>query len=773
MVKRLIAAGLILWGIVSLAHSEITSILTIPGGTNGAVQFNKRFIFGGEPDFTYSTATKTLSVSSMSATHVRLTSLAFADGTSMTTAASGSGGITVLSTMTAGATNFVWSQIAGVQTNSGFWVSTGIVSGPFTVFSRPAGGFGAITSSITFNMANNSFDPTGHSINLDSTGNRKLRISKSVGGVEEFYWIMGDSAFGTVFEVGDGSSKLSITGSAATLDVPLTISTLDCTGNVNGGALTADAAGLITCSDDDSGAGGGGITPNATFYIIQGDTLQSGATFYVSSGTVSGNNSFYLNGTGGSSNSRIMSLFTPLPRSGGFGPQTQEAVLYGQTNQHSSVSGNFYVVASTMPPNATNPISSASGNSVAFNLSPMGGDDNLGFVAVELNGSGKLAVYTGSTTISNVLTVAGSTFSINGVLYHLLADGSADQILKTDGSGNLSFTDDQTGGGGASSLEVFSTFDAESSSPTASIGIGDSLKLTVTGSTAVIAVDFSSVASLANLDAYQPLDATLTDLAAAPLGEDNSIGTGALAAGALPTDVTVVAANMADADHGDVTWASSVASVEDDSHAHTSASLSGIDISADTNLTAGTNITLTGDDLSVDDAFILNTGDTGTGIYDFGGATSFALPNGANPTIDAIGKFGVDSSSGQGVFFDGANAIVLSSTKTYAFNLSTPVAGNYPLGVRVPADTTISSIVCISSAATSTTVILKDCNAGGSSCNTIEAAMTCGTTETVIPSGGIDSATVQAGRYIRPFVSATSGSPGWVGVYVYYREKRN
>ncbi len=41
-------------------------------------------------------------------------------------------------------------------------------------------------------------------------------------------------------------------------------------------------------------------------------------------------------------------------------------------------------------------------------------------------------------------------------------------------------------------------------------------------------------------------------------------------------------------------------------HTHTGSSLSSIDISDDTNLTAGTNITLTDDDLAVDDAFLVN-----------------------------------------------------------------------------------------------------------------------------------------------------------------------
>lgn len=61
----------------------------------------------------------------------------------------------------------------------------------------------------------------------------------------------------------------------------------------------------------------------------------------------------------------------------------------------------------------------------------------------------------------------------------------------------------------------------------------------------------------------------------------------------------------------------------------------------------GTNATtsMSGDTLtvSVDDAFILNTGDVGTGVYDFGGATSFEIPNGAAPTVNAAGEVAVDT----------------------------------------------------------------------------------------------------------------------------------
>lgn len=77
-----------------------------------------------------------------------------------------------------------------------------------------------------------------------------------------------------------------------------------------------------------------------------------------------------------------------------------------------------------------------------------------------------------------------------------------------------------------------------------------------------------------------------------------------------------------------------------------------IDISSYTNLVAGTNITLAGDTLNVDDSFLLNTGDTGTGVYNFGGATSFEMVNGANPTIDEPGEYGLDTTRDQLIIAD-------------------------------------------------------------------------------------------------------------------------
>lgn len=88
--------------------------------------------------------------------------------------------------------------------------------------------------------------------------------------------------------------------------------------------------------------------------------------------------------------------------------------------------------------------------------------------------------------------VSSKTIPSNVVWTLPSADSSG--CFQSNGSGTVSIGSCGSGSGGGS-LEVFSNFDATKSSPTSSIAIGDALKLTVSGSTAIVTVDFSSVPS--------------------------------------------------------------------------------------------------------------------------------------------------------------------------------------------------------------------------------------------------------------------------------------
>jgi hypothetical protein len=87
--------------------------------------------------------------------------------------------------------------------------------------------------------------------------------------------------------------------------------------------------------------------------------------------------------------------------------------------------------------------------------------------------------------------------------------------------------------------------------------------------------------------------------------------------------------------------------------------LSTATISADGLYTAGDHLTLTDADFDVDDDFLLNNGDSGTGVYDFGGATTFEIANTAGDvTLGVAGQIAVDSTNKQLVVYDGVEKSV-------------------------------------------------------------------------------------------------------------------
>jgi len=88
MIKKLALTLLVLLS-PQIARCEITGIVDFPGGSNGEVQFNGDGTFASDPDFTFSTSTNRLSVSSAAVTFLdgstaSLRQIRFSDGTVQT-----------------------------------------------------------------------------------------------------------------------------------------------------------------------------------------------------------------------------------------------------------------------------------------------------------------------------------------------------------------------------------------------------------------------------------------------------------------------------------------------------------------------------------------------------------------------------------------------------------------------------------------------------------------------------------------------------------------
>lgn len=75
------------------------------------------------------------------------------------------------------------------------------------------------------------------------------------------------------------------------------------------------------------------------------------------------------------------------------------------------------------------------------------------------------------------------------------------------------------------------------------------------------------------------------------------------------------------------------------------------------------------------------TGLTSTGVIDFGGATSFELPNGS-PTVNAAGEIAIDTTSGQLKWFNDGSTHIITGTTTRAFNIATTTLDVFGKNIR-------------------------------------------------------------------------------------------
>lgn len=176
--------------------------------------------------------------------------------------------------------------------------------------------------------------------------------------------------------------------------------------------------------------------------------------------------------------------------------------------------------------------------------------------------------------------------------------------------------------------------------------------------------------------------------------------------------------------------------------------------------TAGDHITLTGTDLDIDDDFLLNNGDVGTGVYDFGGATSVEIPNAADPGIDAAGEIAVDTTSDHVEYYGGAKR-VLGYQRQFCFSLETPVDADDNVPIYFPREPiTVTDVYCEVDGGTSVAMTISD------GTNALEA-ITCDA-DGAEDDGSIANGTFTANERVEIDLASTSGTNTWLAGCVTY-----
>ena len=194
-------------------------------------------------------------------------------------------------------------------------------------------------------------------------------------------------------------------------------------------------------------------------------------------------------------------------------------------------------------------------------------------------------------------------------------------------------------------------------------------------------------------------------------------------------------------------------------------------------LTQGTGMSITNGTgtitLAVADNYLLNTGDVGTGVYDFGGATSFEVPNGAGgTTVDATGELTIDSTSGTLNFYDGTAERTLTPFLSKSIMVESPTATEDLSFFFTKDAITISEMraVLVGSATPSVTWTIRhgtDRSAAGAEVVTGGTVTTSTTTGSDVTT--FNDATVVADSHVWLETTAQSGTVNSIIITVVYR----
>lgn len=157
---------------------------------------------------------------------------------------------------------------------------------------------------------------------------------------------------------------------------------------------------------------------------------------------------------------------------------------------------------------------------------------------------------------------------------------------------------------------------------------------------------------------------------------------------------------------------------------------------------------------------------TSTGAVDFGGATSFEIPNGASPTVDAAGEVAVDTTSDQLIYY-GTGKRVLPYRFQENFAIKSPVDADDVLMFKAQQAITITDIHVLAQGGGTISVDIQECDSAGANCATVDAAISADS-DGAEDDGTLSNGAIDAGDWVKLVLAAPSGTVNFLSGSIYY-----
>jgi hypothetical protein len=143
------------------------------------------------------------------------------------------------------------------------------------------------------------------------------------------------------------------------------------------------------------------------------------------------------------------------------------------------------------------------------------------------------------------------------------------------------------------------------------------------------------------------------------------------------------------------------------------------------------------------------------------GGVASSITYSTNPTVDASGEIAIDGTAGQVKYYGASSAYVLDPRRTENATFKTPTSGD-KAKFRKPFGMTVTSVGCVTDAATSVVLDVQECDGDGANCGTIlSSTITCGTTR---GTGTVSDSSIAAGNYLAFVLGTVTDTPGFLYV---------